>query len=130
MRRLALLALLACLAACTPSLSPGAYVTQVATAERPVILNAYLGVRAPEGAGILELRDEGRRTTAWFTISSALQALEPHFEFEMLRLGWQRVRYDPPQSARWEAAFTRAGERVTLRLIQEDWSGRYRFEVR
>ncbi len=130
MRRYFAFILLACLAACTPSLSPGAYVTRVATADSPVILNAHLGVRAPEGAGILELRDEGRRTTAWFTISSALQALEPHFEFEMLRLGWQRARYDPPQNERWQAEFAKAGERVTLRLIQEDWSGRYRFEVR
>lgn len=121
---------LSALLGCTPAPSAGAVPSQYASADNPVILSERLDLKAPEGAGILKIRDSGRRTTAWFTMAAAVSALEHYFERQLAATGWLRETYRPAGNTAWREDFVREGERVTVYLELEDWSGRYRLEIR
>lgn len=118
------------LVACLPGPAPDAQPIAYALLERPLTLSEHYGLTAYPGSGLLQLRDEGPRVTAWFVSYIDALTLYAYFDAQLLAGGWHSLAFSHHGAREVRATYRRNDERLSLRLVLTGPDGRYRLELR
>ncbi len=117
------------LAGCLPAPADNAQPVAYAWPGTPMVLSERLELTAYPGTGLLELRDEGLRVTAWFVSYADALTLYYYFDAQLVAAGWQALTPNLGISE-VRASYRRGNEQLQLRLVLERPDGRYRLELR
>lgn len=125
--RLCLLPLLLLLSSCVLTVQP----LPAPEPERPLLLNARLGLSAYPGSVIVR-REEKRdgSSEAEFTTPADLERVYAYFHDFLSKAGWSRWTLERKnQATRIEARYQRNNTGFKLALEREGRSGRYKLEI-
>lgn len=125
-----LVAVMLALAGCLPAPAEHAQPIAYAWPDTPLVLSQRLELTAYPGTGLLMLRDEGSRVTAWFVSYADALTLYYYFDAQLLTDGWQAQTLNHQGVSEVRASYRRGDEQLRLRLVLERPDGRYRLELR
>lgn len=115
---------------CLPAPADNALPIAYAWPSTPIVLSERLELTAYPGTGLLKLRDQGSRVTAWFVSYADALTLYYYFAAQLVTAGWQTLTLNHQGVSEVRASYRRGNEQLQLSLVLEHPDGRFRLELR